>query len=219
MRSDATSGADLLKRKNRKIFSYGLQSSFVFEPFLELNEWLKGYCLKNRIQLVDAYPALADHEGLLDGRYDSGDGVHLNGEGYMAFGRFVASEVSDLLQPGTVVACLGDSLTEGYPGHFVGEEEGAQWMPYPFYLEREGVTILNFGRSGDTTFELIRRFHSQVRVHEPAPDICIVHGGANDLFCDIPIDRVEGNLIDIYKCCRRHKMTPIAATLLPVMIR
>ena len=191
----------------------------MFQPFLDLNDWLRGYCEKNHIQLVDAYPALADHEGLLDGRYDSGDGVHLNGEGYKAFGRFVASELKDFLTPGNIVACLGDSLTEGYPGHFVGQEEFSQWKPYPFYLERKGLTVINFGRSGDTTFELIRRFHSQVRVHKPPPDICIVHGGANDLFCDLPIGQVEGNLVDIYKACKRHKMTPIAVTLLPVMIR
>lgn len=191
----------------------------MFEPFLELNEWLRGYCTTNRIQLVDAYPALADHEGLLEGKYDSGDGVHLNGDGYKAFGKFIAEEISDLLKNGTIIACLGDSLTEGYPGHFVGEEEGALWKPYPFYLERKGVTVLNFGHSGDTTFDIMRRFHSQVRSHEPSPDICIVHGGANDLFSDFPIEQVEGNLVEIYRACKRHNMMPVAVTLLPVMIR
>ena len=191
----------------------------MFEPFLELNEWLRGYCPKNSIQLMDAYPALADREGLLDGKYDSGDGVHLNGDGYKAFGRFIAEEISDLLKNGTIIACLGDSLTEGYPGHFVGEEEGALWKPYPFYLERKGVTVLNFGHSGDSTFDIMRRFHSQVRSHKPLPDFCIVHGGANDLFCDFPLDQVEENLAEIYRACKRHKTMPLAVTLLPVKIR
>jgi hypothetical protein len=30
---------------------------------------------------------------------------------------------------------------------------------------------------------------------------------------------VEGNLIDIYKACVRHKIVPIAVTLLPVKIQ
>jgi len=190
----------------------------VFEPVTALNEWLRTYCTKNDIQLVDAYVALVDYQEALSPEFDSGDGVHLNGAGYKAFGQFVASEVQNHLEPGTTIACLGDSLTEGYPGHFIGAESTAMWKPYPAYLESEGVKILNFGRCGDTTDGLLHRFHSQVKDHVPTPDFCIVHGGINDTFMDMTESWISKNLIDVYKACKRHSIVPIAVTLLPVSV-
>jgi lysophospholipase L1-like esterase len=190
----------------------------VYEPVSEMNDWIRAYCSKHKIQVVDAYVALVDYQEALAPGFDSGDGVHLNGEGYRAFGEYVASELEDRLQTGITVACLGDSLTEGYPGHFIGAESVARWKPYPAYLEREGVTVLNFGRCGDTADGLLRRFHSQVRGHVPKPDICIVHAGINDLFMDLPLKLITQNLADVYKACKRHDIEPIAVTLLPVSV-
>ena len=190
----------------------------MFQPIVDLNEWLRSYCAKNKVHLIDAYVALVDYQEALAPEFDSGDGVHLNGEGYKAFGKYIASEIGDLLKPDVTVACLGDSLTEGYPGHFIGAEETARWKPYPAYLEKEGVNIINYGRCGDTTDGLLRRLHSQVKIHVPTPDYCIVHGGVNDLFLDFAISWISQNLVDVYKACKRHKITPIAVTLLPVSI-
>jgi len=49
-----------------------------------LNTKLKAYCANNAVTYIDVFSALAQNNGL-NLKYDSGDGIHLNGQGYLAW--------------------------------------------------------------------------------------------------------------------------------------
>jgi len=184
------------------------------DDILHLNELIRNHCRGKRIRLLDAYTQFADNEDHLRGEYSVGDGGHLNGAGYKHLGQFIATSLSDLLKPGAKVACLGDSITEGYPGHFNGQEETRQWEPYTHYLKKPGVRVFNFGLSGDTTEGMTKRFYRDVLKVEPG--LCIIMGGVNDLFGGIPPREVLEALAAIYADAERHQMMPVAVTVLPV---
>jgi lysophospholipase L1-like esterase len=52
----------------------------------ELNTKLKAYCANNHVVYVDAFSALSENGGL-NLKYDSGDHIHLNGQGYFAWSK------------------------------------------------------------------------------------------------------------------------------------
>jgi len=184
------------------------------DEILALNELIRNHCRGKRVRLVDAYVEFADARDHLRKEFSAGDGGHLNGEGYRHMGRFMATSLSDILKPGAKVACLGDSITEGYPGHFNGQEETRQWEPYTHYLKRPGVKVTNFGLSGDTTEGMTRRFYRDVL--RAGPTICIIMGGVNDLFGGIPPKEVLEALSALYADSERHQMLPVAVTVLPI---
>lgn len=86
------------------------------------------------------------------------------------------------------IACFGDSLTEGYG---LARDEAL-----PPALERrlkdEGVNArcLNFGVSGDTFLDGLRRIHA---VLEAEPDAVVLEFGANDCFEGDPVETVRAN--------------------------
>ena len=188
-----------------------------------LNRLLSGHCSREGVRLVDAHGHMQDpgRPGYLDPRWDNGDGAHLNGEGYRRLGMFVASAISDLVVTGTDgafrILCLGDSITEGYPGHINGRE-GNRWEPYTALLEAPGVAVTNLGQSGDTTDGMLRRLVIHLGRDGPAPDMCIVLGGTNDLFLGIPPEAVAGTLGRILALCRTRGIVPVAVTVLPVTV-
>ena len=184
------------------------------DEITELNEMIRDRCRGKRMRLVDAYTQFADDEDHLLKEFSAGDGGHLNGAGYKHLGQFIATSIADILKPGAKVACLGDSITEGYPGHFNGQEETRKWEPYTHYLKKPGVKVQNFGLSGDTTDGMTRRFYRDVLRSEPT--ICIVMGGVNDLFGGVPPRDVMEALAAIYADADRHQMVPIAVTVLPI---
>jgi lysophospholipase L1-like esterase len=79
----------------------------------------------------------------------------------------------------TVVACLGDSITEGSP-HWdararTGDPEG-QWEHWAGLLHPE-LELRNFGIWGERTDEIATRFEEAVA----GADVLIVQGGINDI--------------------------------------
>jgi lysophospholipase L1-like esterase len=52
----------------------------------ELNAKLKAYCANNAVIYIDVFSALSQNDGL-NLKYDSGDHIHLNGEGYLAWSK------------------------------------------------------------------------------------------------------------------------------------
>ena len=68
------------------------------------------------------------------------------------------------------IICLGDSFTEG----FLVEDK-----VYTRFLSKAGFDIINLGRNGSTTEEMLRRFKAYNRVGSEA-DMLIVFGGTND---------------------------------------
>lgn len=79
---------------------------------------------------------------------------------------------------------FGDSLTEG-----LGAERGSD---YPTVLGKElGVTIRNYGVSGDTTQDGLRRLNSALEVQPRVVLLCL---GGNDGLQVLPAERAFANL-------------------------
>jgi lysophospholipase L1-like esterase len=92
----------------------------------------------------------------------------------------------------TVVACLGDSITEGSP-HWdsrkrSGDPEG-QWEHWAGLLH-PGLELRNFGIWGERTDEIAARFDESV----VAADVLIIQGGINDIAQDRSIEDAARNL-------------------------
>jgi lysophospholipase L1-like esterase len=79
----------------------------------------------------------------------------------------------------TIVACLGDSITEGSPywdsRRRAGDPEG-QWEHWAA-LRHPGLELRNFGIWGERTDEIAARFDDAVA----GADVLIVQGGINDI--------------------------------------
>lgn len=54
------------------------------DTVIKYNEALKEISRKNNLTFIDLYSTF-NHQGVLDERYDCGDGIHLNGAGYVAW--------------------------------------------------------------------------------------------------------------------------------------
>lgn len=79
---------------------------------------------------------------------------------------------------------FGDSLTAGY-----GANEG---QDYPAVLGRRlGVTIANFGVSGETTEEALKRLEA---VAQQQPRVVLLCLGGNDALNKLPMSRTLANL-------------------------
>jgi lysophospholipase L1-like esterase len=92
----------------------------------------------------------------------------------------------------TVVACLGDSITEGSPfwdsRKRAGNAEG-QWEHWAGLLHPE-LELRNFGIWGERTDEIAARFDDAVL----GADALIVQGGINDLAQGRPVEDAARNL-------------------------
>jgi len=184
------------------------------DEIIALNGLIRDHCRKNKIRLIDAYSQFDDGSGHLKRQYSNGDGGHLNAAGYRALGEFVALMAADRLNPGNIVACLGDSITEGYPGHLNERKKGNLWEPYTHYLQRPGGKVLNFGLSGDTTEGMTLRFFRDVL--KSRATACIILGGINDILGGVPPRDAFQTLVALYSECDRQSILPIAVTVLPV---
>jgi lysophospholipase L1-like esterase len=91
-----------------------------------------------------------------------------------------------------VVACLGDSITEGSPywdsRRLVGDPEG-QWEHWAGLLHPE-LDFRNFGIWGERTDEIAARFEQAVG----GAEVLIVQGGINDIAQGRSVDAAAANL-------------------------
>ena len=92
----------------------------------------------------------------------------------------------------TVVACLGDSITEGSPywdsRRRVGDPEG-QWEHWAALLHPE-LEFRNFGIWGERTDQIAERFETAV----VGAEVLIVQGGINDIAQGLPIEPAAESL-------------------------
>jgi acyl-CoA thioesterase-1 len=96
-----------------------------------------------------------------------------------------APKVTNLDSHGSSIIAFGDSLTAGY-GAAPGED-------YPSRLSSIlGLTILNAGKSGDTTESALVRLDADVLARDPR--IVILGLGGNDFLGSVPIGTTEANL-------------------------
>jgi lysophospholipase L1-like esterase len=92
----------------------------------------------------------------------------------------------------TVIACLGDSITEGSPywdsRRRAGDPEG-QWQHWAG-LRHPGLELRNFGIWGERTDEIAARFDAAVA----GAEALIVQGGINDIAQGRPVDGAAATL-------------------------
>ena len=75
------------------------------ESILEFNDWIREYCVKERIPLLDLERALreSDRNRVLQEKFTSGDGLHLNKEAYDVLDRLLLSRLSDMHRSESVI--------------------------------------------------------------------------------------------------------------------
>jgi lysophospholipase L1-like esterase len=92
----------------------------------------------------------------------------------------------------TVVACLGDSITEGSPywdsRRRTGDPSG-QWEHWAGFLHPE-LELRNFGIYGQRTDEIAARFDEAA----DGAEVLIVQGGINDIAQGRPVEDAAANL-------------------------
>jgi lysophospholipase L1-like esterase len=95
----------------------------------------------------------------------------------------------------TVVACLGDSITEGSPywdsRRGTGNPEG-QWEHWA-QLRHPELVFMNHGIYGQRTDEIAERFDEAV----DGADVLIVQGGINDIAQGRPVAAAAANLASL----------------------
>jgi lysophospholipase L1-like esterase len=113
----------------------------------------------------------------------------------------------------TVVACLGDSITEGSPywdaRRGAGDPEG-QWEHWAGRLHPE-LEFRNFGIWGERTDEIAARFDSAVA----GAEVLIVQGGINDIAQGRPIEPAAVNLQSIVERGLALGLRVVACDVLP----
>ncbi|HST18562.1 MAG TPA: GDSL-type esterase/lipase family protein [Gaiellaceae bacterium] len=91
-----------------------------------------------------------------------------------------------------VVACLGDSITEGSPywdsRRRIGNPMG-QWEHWAGIKHRE-LELRNFGIWGERTDEIVARLDEAAN----GADVLVVQGGINDIAQGRPVDDAASNL-------------------------
>lgn len=108
-----------------------------------------------------------------------------------------------------IIACHGDSLTEGYD---LPHRE--RWSD--LLAEDLDITVLNTGISGDTTAGMLARFHGMVATQNPTH--VIITGGTNDAALQIPQRDIIANLLTMTRQARYFGIIPILGVPPPVVL-
>lgn len=101
------------------------------------------------------------------------------------------------------IICLGDSFTEG----FLVENNS-----YTRFLAKAGFDVVNLGRNGSTTMEMLERYEGYVFTTDPA-DLLIIFGGTNDFMVGYSVDLVFKNLKSIVDLGQARKILLISPPL------
>jgi lysophospholipase L1-like esterase len=111
-----------------------------------------------------------------------------------------------------IVACLGDSITEGSPGwdHLRGGDETSQWEHWAAQL-LPGVELRNCGIYGQRTDEIAARLDDCAR----GADVLIVQGGVNDLAQGRPVAKAAENLRTMIRRGSELGLCVLVANVLP----
>lgn len=98
------------------------------------------------------------------------------------------------------IACIGDSLTEGYM-----IKSGTAW---PDLINKEDhLEIINAGICGDTTGGMLARFQEHVIRHQP--DFVIIMGGTNDIWFNASDSQIIGNIVAMTRHARQQNIQSI----------
>ena len=108
-----------------------------------------------------------------------------------------------------ILACMGDSLTEGYD-----IIPSKRWTD--ILASNLGIKVINSGISGDTTTGMLSRFGSMVI--DQAPTHCIIMGGTNDVAHGIPTELIVSNIRAMTRRARYHGIQSIIGLPSPILV-
>ena len=111
-----------------------------------------------------------------------------------------------------IVACLGDSITEGSPGwdREHGGDETSQWEHWAARL-LPGAEFRNCGIYGQRTDEIAARLDDCT----PGADVLVVQGGINDLAQGRSVEEAAANLRALVRHSRQRGLRVLIANVLP----
>ena len=120
--------------------------------------------------------------------------------------------VSDTGGERIVVACLGDSITEGSPGwqHETGGDPESTWMHWAGRADPR-LELRNFGIHGETTAEIAARLDEAVA----GADVLVVQGGINDVYHGLDVEPAAGNLRAMVRRGKQLGLRVALANVLP----
>jgi acyl-CoA thioesterase I len=107
-------------------------------------------------------------------------------------------------KPSAQIVAFGDSLVAG-----VGTTGGNNFVS--LLSDRIGISIVNAGRSGDTTGSALNRLQGDVIAREP--EVVIVLLGGNDLLQGLPVSQRVSNITSIAQQIRSTGATVILVGL------
>lgn len=95
---------------------------------------------------------------------------------------------------------IGDSMVTGY-----GVTAGKSWLDI---ISRESNEYIeNKGIDGDTTADILNRFHEDVIAN--APETVFILAGTNDALRGLTANRIYNNVLEIIKQCLNNGIVPI----------
>lgn len=119
-----------------------------------------------------------------------------------------------------MIVCLGDSTTAGTPLFKSPVEappdgEGDERSQFPYWLGRAHPDwqVFNAGVNGDRTDQIAARFDRDVLTRQPR--VVVIIAGVNDIYQNLPADRVTTQLAAMYDRARAAGLAVIAGTIVP----
>lgn len=119
-----------------------------------------------------------------------------------------------------MIVCLGDSTTAGTPLFKSPVEappdgEGDERSQFPYWLRHAHPEwrVFNAGVNGERTDQIAARFDRDVLGH-PARVVVII-AGVNDIYQNLPADRVTAQLAALYDRAAVAGLPTIAGTIVP----
>lgn len=95
---------------------------------------------------------------------------------------------------------IGDSLVTGF-----GLPSGKSWID--LISEESNQHIENKGINGDTTADILNRFHEDVIAH--SPETVFILAGTNDALAGRTANTIYSNVLEMIKLCLNHGIVPI----------
>lgn len=104
------------------------------------------------------------------------------------------------------VAAFGDSLTAG----FGVDKQDAFPVQLADFLYEDGFSVgtLNYGKTGDTTRDALRRLQEVIA---RMPDVVIIQLGINDVIKGIPLNETEKNLSRMVAAAKKNEIAVLLA--------
>lgn len=95
---------------------------------------------------------------------------------------------------------IGDSLVTGY-----GLSSGKSWLD--LISEESSQHIENKGVDGDTTADILNRFHEDVIAY--SPETVFILAGTNDALAGHTANKIYNNVLEMIKLSLNHAIVPI----------